>query len=336
MKPKQYPGIIDTGAWSGGHIQGIAVDRERGLIYYSYTTLLVKADLTGRVLGTVEGLIGHLGCIDYNEEDGRVYGSLELKHDSIGQGILDRTGAKLSREDAFYIAIFDVDKITRPAMNAERDGIMTAVYLPEVVRDYMARDASGRAHRYGCSGIDGTGIGPVPGAPQGSPSRLLVAYGIYGDTERRDNDHQVLLSFDWRRFREYEQPLLQAEPHHSGPEPEEKYFVYTGNTRYGVQNLEYDAASGDWILAVYPGQKPEFSNDPVFVVDGSRKPAQGPLLGRNGEMGLLLTLKQQKLAFTGGQTGLYAFGDGKFYVSREGKTPEGLHTAAVCLLEGLC
>lgn len=38
--------------------------------------------------------------------------------------------------DAFYVAIFDVDKITRPDMDAETDGRETAVYLKEVVDDY--------------------------------------------------------------------------------------------------------------------------------------------------------------------------------------------------------
>ena len=43
-------------------------------------------------------------------------------------------------------------------MDAEKDGIMTAVYLKEVLNDYTAE-----GHRYGCSGIDGTTFAPMPG-----------------------------------------------------------------------------------------------------------------------------------------------------------------------------
>ncbi len=33
----------------------------------------------GNVIGTVEGFTGHLGDLDFNTQDGRVYGSLEYK-----------------------------------------------------------------------------------------------------------------------------------------------------------------------------------------------------------------------------------------------------------------
>ena len=42
------PNAIDSGVWHGGHCQGIAVDRENGFIYYSFTTELVKTDLQGK------------------------------------------------------------------------------------------------------------------------------------------------------------------------------------------------------------------------------------------------------------------------------------------------
>ncbi len=345
MQSRELPLQIRAGKYSGGHIQGIAVDTVGGYIYLSFTTVLVKADLTGQVVGTVEGLIGHLGCIAFNNEDGRVYGSLELKHDAIGQGIMDRIGVDIAREDAFYIAMFRGDRICRVGMDAEKDGIMTAVYLEEVARDYADRDVSGHLHRYGCSGVDGTGFGPVPGDPPGSPSRLLIAYGIYDETRRRDNDHQVLLVFDWRGFSAAEKPLCQGSPHHSGIPAEKKLFVYTGNTTYGVQNLEYDPFTGDWLMSVYPGKKAEFPNFPLFVIDGARMPCMGELTGRDGERGLLLRLKQEGcrdgetgiwgLRFPKGQTGMYAFGDGRFYISFEEKTPEKLHTAVIRLCRRL-
>lgn len=51
---------IYTGTWGGCHIQGIAVDKKNGYIYYSFTTKLVKATLDGEIIGSVDGLIGHL------------------------------------------------------------------------------------------------------------------------------------------------------------------------------------------------------------------------------------------------------------------------------------
>ena len=72
-----YP--IFTGTHGNCHIQGIAVDQKKGYIYYSFTTKLIKSTLDGQIVGSVEGLTGHLGCIDFNEADGRVYGSLEYE-----------------------------------------------------------------------------------------------------------------------------------------------------------------------------------------------------------------------------------------------------------------
>lgn len=346
-KYKGLPLSIDGGKWDSGHVQGIALDTAGKYVYYAFTTTLVKTDLDGNLIGTVTGLLGHLGCIDFNDDDGKLYGSLELKHDSIGQGIMKKTGQAIAEEDSFYIAIFDVDKIDRVGMNAEKDGVMKTVYLGEVVKDYAASDVCGKAHRYGCSGVDGTGFGPVPGAPADSPKMLFIAYGIYGEIDREDNDYQVLLSFDWRRFDSYAQPLTQENPHHSGPHSDARYFIYTGNTTWGVQNLEYDAFTGDWYAAVYVGKKPQYPNYPMFVIDGSVAPYEAELKGRGGERGMVLSLKKEGnyhedsgvwgLTFKRGQTGMYSFGNGLFYMSHEGRTPEPerLHTCILHLYKRL-
>ena len=328
----KLPKTIDAGWWEGGHVQGVTLDTAGKYVYFSFTTQLVKTDLEGNVIGSVTGLIGHLGCIDFNDTDGRVYGSLELKHDSIGKGIMKTTGREIAEEDAFYIAIFDVDKIDRIGMDAERDGIMTSVYLGEVVDDYNSTDPDGLPHRYGCSGIDGTAFGPAFGAPAGSPDMLCIAYGIYGEPDRKGNDCNIILSFDWRKFKEYERPLIQGTPHHSGPKPDGKYFLYTGNTTWGIQNLEYDAYTGDWYAAVYVGKKPEYPNYPMFVIDGSKAPVLTELPGRGGEKGYMLSLKKEGayhkesgvygLTYPKGQTGMYSFGDGYFYFSYESKKKE--------------
>lgn len=341
---EKLPLTINTHEWAEGHIQGIAVDLEKGFIYYSFTTLFVKSDLDGNIKGTVKGLTGHLGCISFNNEDGKVYGSLEYKHDSIGSGIMQRTGAALADEDAFYIAIFDVDRIDRMDMDAETDGVMTAVYLPEVVDDYSSTDKNGEAHRYGCSGVDGTAIGPVPGDGKDGKTMLFMAYGIYGTLERTDTENQVIMQFDWRKFADAAKPLSQLAPHHSGLHSDKRYFLYTGNTTWGVQNIEYDPFTGDYIVAVYKGKKPCYPNHPMYIIDGSVAPREAEIYGRDGERGLVLTLKKVGdahesgifgLEFPYGQTGVFAVGDGTYYYSEHAtrKTEDGTryHSSTVRL-----
>lgn len=331
IAPQTMPLSIKSGNWTNGHIQGIAVDKVNGYIYYSFTTVLVKAKLDGTVIGSVEGLSGHLGCLDFNDEDGKVYGSIEYKHDSIGKGILkNNPGAKLSDEDAFYVAIFDVDKIDRMQMHAERDGVMTTVYLPDVVADYSFKDEeNGIEHKYACSGIDGLTFGPGFGRGKDAKQMLFVAYGIYGDVDRNDNDYQCILEFDYRDFAKYEKPLAQLEPHKSGLHCKERYFLYTGNTTWGIQNIEYDESTGDYFVAVYIGKKEKYKNFPMFVIDGSVAPKKEALVGCYGEEGLVLALKKRGiydeasntygLTFDKGQTGIASLGDGYFYVSHNAK-----------------
>lgn len=331
---KEIPNRIFSGDHREGHVQGIAVDTERGFVYYSFTTSLVKTDLAGNLIGSVVKLAGHLGCITYDADANAVYGSLELKHDVIGAGIISRTGWDPSSEDAFYLVAFDVDKIDRPNMDAETDGVMRAVWLGDVVRDYLATDeASGKKHRYGCSGIDGTGYGPVFGADAESEKKIMVSYGVYSENDRADNDYQLILQYSKSTIDRYALPLNQENPHHSGPETaERRYFFYTGNTSYGIQNLEYDAHSRNWFAAVYRGKKETFTNFPMFVIDGTKAPVVQPLRGRNGETGAVLT--SAKLGTVGknseiwgvefpyGSTGMASLGDGTFCFSQQGANKE--------------
>lgn len=326
---------VKVGPFQAGHCQGIAVDQKRGLIYYSFTTMLVKTDLEGHVLGSVTGLLGHLGCLTFNDADGRIYGSLEYKNDEIGKGILKREGAGQTFENAWYIAIFDGDKITREQMDYTEEGVMTAVYLPTVVADYEATTADGHAQRYGCSGIDGVSFGPAFGQTEGK-QYLTCAYGIRGDTLRNDNDYQVLLQYDTEQWRcRYEQPLGQNHLHHAGPtSPEGKYFVYTGNTNWGVQNLTYQADTHHWFLFVYPGSKHHFTNHSLYIVDGSIAPRREVLKGMQPkEHGQVLTLLPEGIADAEhgiygwdcpyGSTGSAALQDGRFYLIRSYRDAQG-------------
>ena len=317
-----HPDTIFSGHWPYGHCQGIAVDTAREYMYYSFTTALVKTDMQGNLIGSCVGLLGHLGCIAFNDEDGRVYGSLEYKNDAIGRGILDHAGHADEITDAFYIARFDVNKIDRVGMDACADGVMQGVYLREVVEDYHAKvqcDGKTVDHRHGCSGIDGTTFGPMPGSSD--PKKyLFVAYGIYSDLERTDNDDQVLLCYDISGWDAFAKPISQADMHTCGPEkPDRKFFVRTGNTNWGVQNLEYDPFCNGFMMAVYKGSKPDWPNKPMYIVDATVAP--------DGDR---LTLKESASStgwdFEYGSTGLIALGGGEYYVSYHGRSDEGHFT----------
>ena len=338
VRAAELPRNIYSGQWDAGHVQGIAVDTAREHIYFSFTTMLVKTDLAGNVIGTVKGLLGHLGCIEFNDEDGRLYGSLEYKDDSIGLGILAREKSDKRLERAFYVAIFDVAKITREGMSAEKDGIMTTVYLPTVLEDHLAkvptRLGKQTDHRFCCSGFDGISFGPRFGKADGK-RYLTIAYGIYGDTAREDNDYQVLLQYDTRKWAHYETPLSQDSMHHNGPaKPDGRYFVYTGNTSWGVQNLEYDAEHNLWFMAVYKGKKADFANFRMFAIDGSKKPVCSKLQGiayqKRGNVLTLLNRGKQDAKhpsvygwhFKYGATGLCSLGNDLFYISHNGKTKD--------------
>ncbi|MBQ2429554.1 MAG: hypothetical protein II274_01755 [Alistipes sp.] len=335
QNPASLPRTIESGPFKAGHIQGIAVDTDQKYIYYSYTTMLIKTDMQGNIVGTVTGLLGHLGDLDFNDEDGRLYGSLEYKNDAIGQGILRMERSTRTLQNAFYIAIFDVERITRVGMDAEKDDIMTTVYLPTVLEDYLAEVVSEEGkqkHRLGCSGIDGVTFGPKFGK-SGGKQYLTVGYGVYGETERSDNDYQVLLQYDIRKWKKYEHKLSQDDMHQQGPaKPSGEYFVKTGNTTYGVQNLDYDPSTNLWMMAVYAGTKKHYPNYTLFAADGLARPVKKALDGvpyiKKGKVVALKAAGKQQGEIRGwhwgvGSTGICSLGDGYFYLSHNYKIEQG-------------
>lgn len=301
---------------SGSHLQGIVIDEKREYMYCSFTTCLLKVDMQGNIVGSVKGLVGHLGCIALCPQDGKIYGSLEFKHDAIGAPILKRIGYTEEVQDGFYIVRFDISKIDRMDMDAEKDAVMEAVFLNEVYEDFTAP-----GHRYGCSGIDGTTFAPAFGE-NGPANKLFVAYGVYEDVTREDNDHQVILQYDISDWDRYAAPLDQKNMHRNGPEkPEKKIFVHTGNTRYGIQNLEYDPATGTMLAAVYKGKKEQYPNYPMFFIDCKEKPAEALLRGV-GEKGLTVPVAGASW-FPDGSTGIANLGNGYFYIAREFRNDDG-------------
>jgi len=187
------------------------------------------------------------------------------------------------------------------------------------------------AHRFGCSGIDGVTFAPRFGSGE-EGDWLYVAYGIYGDTLRTDNDYQVLLAYDTKEWKRYEQPLSQSNLHKSGPAaPDRKYFVRTGNTSYGIQNLAYDPASGNLYAAVYKGKKPHYPNWSLFEIDGSKPARRESLQGfdtpTEGEVLSLVEAGNPDGGIGGwnfkwGATGLCPLGGGYFYISENARSKE--------------
>ncbi|HEY0770926.1 MAG TPA: hypothetical protein VGD31_11380 [Sphingobacteriaceae bacterium] len=337
------PDSIYSGKQGKMHVQGVVVDKVNGYAYFSFTDKLIKTDLSGKLIGSVTGFVGHLGDLDFGD-DGKIYGSLEYKNDAIGKGIKKELGIESNNEDGFYIAIFDGSRIVRPDMNAEKEDLIRTVYIKEAVNDYKATVQVGntkKPHRFACSGIDGVAFAPSIGKSNSSKKYLYVAYGVYGDTTRNDNDHQVILKYDVTDWGKYAQPLSQKKLHHSGPKkPLEKYFVKTGNTRYGIQNMAYDPHTGNLFAAVYRGSKPHFPNYDLFVIDVHKKPVKNriPSDNRNIKVKTLSLLNAgPKDAASGirgwffkwGATGLCPLGDGLFYISHNDKAKDGQQQSTI-------
>ena len=307
------------------HVQGMAIDTAARCFYLSFTTSLVKTDYEGNVLAQIDSIPGHLGCMTFDPSTRKLYASLECKDDEIGRGIAASLKSADYTEDVskFYIAMFDVDRIAEGVGKA-----MQTFPVTEAIADYKTR--------YGCAGIDGVTIAPQIGKKKGKPC-LYVAYGVYSDISRRDNDHQILLEFKLDQFKAGKggEKADAKAPKHSA-----KYFVYTGNTAWGVQNLCYDAKTGCIFMACYMGKKPEFPNFSLFAVPVAQKPVKKVLRGLedDGEhlslalwqQGLLSTVKGIRgWRFSDATTGVCSLGNGTWFVSTPTKLRGKMQTATV-------
>lgn len=121
-------GIYAEGGKS--HVQGIALDKEKGRMYFSFTTSFVKTDLQGKVLGSLDRIQGHLGAMTFNPVDRKVYASLECKDDEIGSGLSSFAKGR----SMFYIAIIDVDRIDSSGIDSEDNDIFKIVCIKEAGR----------------------------------------------------------------------------------------------------------------------------------------------------------------------------------------------------------
>ncbi len=301
------------------HVQGLALDEKAGRMYFSFTTSFVKTDLEGRVLGSIDRIQGHLGAMTFDPRERKVYATLECKDDVIGADL----SAFAKGRSIFYVAIIDVDRIDRIGMDSEDNDAFRIVCIKDATRDYHYE-----GHRYGCSGIDGITLAPKLGRKAGKGTYLYIAYGIYGDKERQDNDYQVLLRYGTKDLDKFSGKVKYGEFYEGGPEkPSDKYFIFTGNTNWGVQNLAYDAWSGLMYMAVYKGSKPGFENFDMFIFDISQKPFRTHLDGVSYDESRHKTIGSREAPVAGfrfryGSTGLCPVGNGLFYISENGRNPQ--------------
>ena len=295
------------------HVQGITWDAARSRLYLSFTTRFVVTDSLGVILGSIDRIHGHLGAMTFDPVSRKVYASLECKDDVIGTSISDGLGEKAYTESSFYVAEIDVDAVT--GLNVPQEDAIRRIPIQPAIEDYAAQvEAGGRVwqHRYACSGIDGVSV--APGFGRDTRRYLYVAYGIYGDVGREDNDYQVLLRYPLGKW-------------NSKPE---RFFVKTGNTSWGVQNLAYDAHTGLMFMAVYKGKKPAWPNYDLFAFSLSQKPVKGYLDGVPYQKNKvqILAAPLQNWYFRWGSTGLCPLGDGLWYISENGRdiAPDGSKT----------
>ncbi|MBQ8027986.1 MAG: hypothetical protein IJ262_01115 [Clostridia bacterium] len=347
-----FPLSLGGGSWDVRHCQGITVDHQNGYIYYSYTTILVKCSMEdGSIVGTVNVPGGHMGDIIYNAADKKIY-----------------CGYYAPGRKGIYVLIFDTTKITKENM-APTEDVVRSVFIREAWNDYNAKvtfkaaedeeettEATEAAtekeektitlnHRYGCSAIDGICLGPDFSGKIKGRELLTVAYGIYADSTRPDNDYQVLLQYDvssW--WNTYAKAYTTKSFHKSGPEsPLGKYFVYTGNTTYGVQTMEYFDELNLWFLCCYnKHQKGTFKKFTFFAVDGDVPPEKQLLKGQSeDDEQYVLSLYQDGIydAENGiygwyssyGVQGISYLCDGLFYIVRPYKAWTGKKNA-ICYL----
>lgn len=218
------PGHVFVGGQKQ-HVQGIAYDAEADCMYMSFTSRFLKVDMQGNILASIDRIQGHLGAMTFDPKDRKVYASLECKDDIIGQGIAKVLSVDVVKQSVFYIAIIDVDKLDKICADPEDGEILKTVCVRDACADYDAKVNVGGTdleHRFGCSGIDGVAIAPAVGggATKFSDARklyLYVAYGIYGDLARKDNDYQVILKYDLASLAKWAKPVVFGQIHVSGP-----------------------------------------------------------------------------------------------------------------------
>ena len=155
-----------------------------------------------------------------------------------------------------------------------------------------------------------------------------MAYGIYKDENRQDNDCQVLLRYKMKKLDKYAGTVKFGEFYSKGPSrPLDKYFVFTGNTNWGVQNMAYDPSLKKMFMFVYKGSKQVFPNYDTFIFDIASKPVKRHVDGVSYDKKKHPMIGSPEnpvggVRFKYGSTGVSPLGEGLFFISENGRNPE--------------
>ncbi len=259
-----------------GHLQGFVTDSDLKYFYASFTHDLVKVDIdTGEIVGRISNFWGHLGDLTYY--DGKLYSAMSYDGD-------------------FWICVFECDKLVGE-INCRTDEkakeVMTQIHQAEPYKDRYATDDEGNVMRN--YGVSGTGNLTIGRAPDTGDICLMVGYSIKEDTDEVDDDHdyQVLTQYNLNSFLEPDgnggtQIIEKYRDFYNTMsyerlECDNKYFVYTGNTAYGIQVLEYDSETNQYVCGMYPGTRPEFTRFYMYHITCNYEYKKLEYLGKNAE-----------------------------------------------------
>lgn len=159
---------------------------------------------------------------------------------------------------SFKICVFDAD-----TLELEK---MINLDICDYYKSLKGTDADTR----GFQGIDGVAFGKIPGTEEW---RMFVACAL--DTgEKYENN--ILLRFTVDGVYETEYPIK------------------TGNTVFGIQNLDYDATTGEFWFSTYGGGEPFMPKETLYKTDVN------------------ITKAEEKFCFSSAY-GFECLGDGKYY-----------------------
>lgn len=291
---------LSGGAWPSGHVQGIAADTERGLVYFSFTDRLVVTDRAGNVLGSLTGMPGHLGDLVLNPENGKVYGALYWTNPD-------------TQQTEFVTAIFDPEHIDE--FNADITGNPAFSMVP-------------------ITAPDGIGFGPAFGTSDGE-WLLTTSIG-----HPHNNEYQYFAQYDVSELDEMAVPFESAtKPPAGSIAPEGHYSVYTGTVAYNcLQNMAYDPSLERWFMGVYVGSDPQFPNYSMFAVEANAEPTLQTFKGTD-EQGLVIPLADDGLLHEASgirgwnqkaDMGIQALGNGLFYLSQN-SLKDGMESSTLTL-----
>lgn len=332
---KEYEKTLMTGnVGAHGHVQGIATDGE--YFYSSITSILVKQDASGKVVGSVTGFGDvdrcHLGDMTYNPDDGMLYASLYVRIESAENAAHDKN---------CYLVIVDPNAITETEMQA--NDVCRVVDVTKPIAEYAEQNA-GFDLRLGGKyaikyGVDSCTFGPKFGSKNKNGKKYLTmtcstatySVDIDGVTpyDREDADYFTIFQYDVTEWDKYAKPLGEI-ANAGGPEkPDGTYFYYAGFHDYGVQNLCYDEYKNVYFVTTYytdyrEPSRSKFPNYTFFVIDPTYEKEQ--TLAGTGDKGLVLRSKYGKKHESGVQgyeleanVGILSLGDGRYYVASVAK-----------------